>query len=78
MVTDIAIEFRHCRVWQEWRIDDNKFVSMMMYEGDNCGLTPRQTEVSSLLLSIYHYTLYSGHDGTVAITIRCIQVMMEL
>ncbi|XP_067933835.1 N-acetylglucosamine-1-phosphotransferase subunit gamma-like [Watersipora subatra] len=32
-------------VWQEWKIKDNKFESMMMLMGDQCGVAPRQTEV---------------------------------
>ncbi|XP_074649542.1 N-acetylglucosamine-1-phosphotransferase subunit gamma-like [Tubulanus polymorphus] len=32
-------------VWQEWEIDDNKFVAMKMLEGDACGLVHRSVRV---------------------------------
>lgn len=32
-------------VWQEWEIQDNKFVAMVMREGDRCGEISRSTKV---------------------------------
>jgi len=32
-------------VWQEWNIKDNKFTSMRMLMGEQCGANPRQAEI---------------------------------
>ena len=36
-------------VWQEWNIQGNKFISMKMVMGEQCGANPRQAEVNVLL-----------------------------
>lgn len=34
------------RVWQEWEIENNTFVAMVMREGDKCGSKHRTMKVS--------------------------------
>ena len=35
------------RVWQEWEIENNTFVAMVMREGDKCGSNQRTMKVNA-------------------------------
>lgn len=48
----------HCvfRVWQQWVIENNTFVAMMMQEGDPCGDRFRSTKVSEIMFTLIGFS----------------------
>ena len=46
------------RVWQEWEVENNTFVSMEMQQGDDCGQIRRSVKVLVLKCGVKGWGVY--------------------